>query len=629
LEHPSSWRLVTATIAVLTVLAVGGNAAEGPFRDHLGAGPSQTVAASLLGVDGGHDGPGIPPSSPSLLAGLFTEAGDALHGALGRHLLGSDGSRDEPPPETPSSQTVLAGSLLGSEGTALPNGRVVVTRRLLEGDDVQVETVGKDGKFRVPLDTGGIMRVYFEAPHHERARILTYLEPGDTVRVNVTLSPIPLRDDLSGATVVRADSNAEDVPLTRQPDGAYAAPVPAPGDSLSYRVDGVRAAPDRGPAPAISGTRADRVVFRGRRGYQSVVAAPEDTVRVRFDPARLPSGEGEEVIQFEDSDGAAAQYYQFASRLKSTQRQLRSPTTTAGDVDWSKNREALRTALGTNPPDDLRNAYLVTYFRYTLRYAPQDSARARKMMDAVPPDSPLLAAMGGELFLFGRLHRATKTPSICRRYVRSVADAHPVDDVRAGALYHLLREAHRRDDSTQVQQYYSRLTDEYPNTVAARNARDRFDPEEVLDAVPRGVLKAGRAVPEFEVPALRGDTTYTPEDFEGQYVLIDFWVTWCAPCIDEMPTFRTAYDAYRKDGFTILGVSFDHRSRRVEAFLDEQPLPWPQAFVQDGFESTVARQFKVGKLPTKVLVGPDGKIVATDQELRNTGLMEVLERILG
>lgn len=121
---------------------------------------------------------------------------------------------------------------------------------------------------------------------------------------------------------------------------------------------------------------------------------------------------------------------------------------------------------------------------------------------------------------------------------------------------------------------------------------------------------------------------FTPASFKGQYVLLDFWATWCAPCIAELPTLQTADSTYGGQDFTILSLSFDGERSTVTDFLRDRDMPWQHAFVEGGFESEIANRFEVVGIPKPILLGPDGQIVATESDLRGENLLTTLEEHL-
>ena len=155
----------------------------------------------------------------------------------------------------------------------------------------------------------------------------------------------------------------------------------------------------------------------------------------------------------------------------------------------------------------------------------------------------------------------------------------------------------------------------YPRAAAAQSA---------------GKLQVGEPAPAFEVQSLEDSTdTYRREELLGTTYLIDFWATWCAPCIAEMPILHEAYEKYRDRGFTILSMSFDAEPINVTLWrgTNEWTMPWLNGFVEGGFDSSVADSFGIVALPRPILIGPDGTILALEGDLRGEDLLRTLSRV--
>jgi thiol-disulfide isomerase/thioredoxin len=119
----------------------------------------------------------------------------------------------------------------------------------------------------------------------------------------------------------------------------------------------------------------------------------------------------------------------------------------------------------------------------------------------------------------------------------------------------------------------------------------------------------GRSAPLFKQNDVNGKAI-SLSSFKGQYVLIDFWASWCGPCRGENPAVVKAYQAYHSKGFSILGVSLDNNKENWLAAIKKDGLDWPQVSDLQGWKNSVAAEYGVTGIPMNFLLDRDGKIVA-------------------
>ncbi|RYG75618.1 redoxin domain-containing protein [bacterium] len=102
------------------------------------------------------------------------------------------------------------------------------------------------------------------------------------------------------------------------------------------------------------------------------------------------------------------------------------------------------------------------------------------------------------------------------------------------------------------------------------------------------------------------------KQYAGKVVLLDFWATWCGPCVGELPNVLKAYKTYKPKGFEIVGVSLDSEKKALTDFVKARDLKYPQIYDGKGWKNIDATSYGVRAVPFTLLIGKDGKIAAVN-----------------
>jgi thiol-disulfide isomerase/thioredoxin len=172
-----------------------------------------------------------------------------------------------------------------------------------------------------------------------------------------------------------------------------------------------------------------------------------------------------------------------------------------------------------------------------------------------------------------------------------------------------------------VRTAYETGRDELARTAFRTFVADRAGDPTLIDDVrarlgPLG-LRAG-GLPEFVATALDG-TAVSDEGLRGKVVVVDFWATWCGPCVDQIPDLRRIAERHGPD-VAMIGVSLDDADMMppsaLREWVEREGVPGRQLYDGEGWDSRLVRAFGVRQIPFSVVVAADGSVVAVDPSRR-------------
>jgi peroxiredoxin len=173
------------------------------------------------------------------------------------------------------------------------------------------------------------------------------------------------------------------------------------------------------------------------------------------------------------------------------------------------------------------------------------------------------------------------------------------------------------------------LKKDYPNTTVGRDA------DRIISSIQqheesrkiRRTLTNGAKFPDFSEKDLLGNPLSVSQ-YEDKVVLVEFWATWCFPCVAELPNIIKAYNKHHSNGFEVIGISldFDQDEQKLKSFLKAKELPWVQYFDGKGWQNKLAVKYGIDSIPATFLLDRQGKIIG--QDFRGEALEEALTKAL-
>jgi thiol-disulfide isomerase/thioredoxin len=177
---------------------------------------------------------------------------------------------------------------------------------------------------------------------------------------------------------------------------------------------------------------------------------------------------------------------------------------------------------------------------------------------------------------------------------------------------------------------FKQLQLDFPGTASAKKA------DQAIAGIKQGeearkiqeALAIDSAFPDFDVKDLDGKPLKVA-NFKGKVVMIDFWATWCGPCVGEVPNVAAVYQKYHDKGFEIIGVSLDREGDKDKmiSFTKEHNMPWPQFYDGKYWQNELSVKYGIRSIPATFLLDGSGKIIA--KNVRGEALEPAVKKALG
>jgi thiol-disulfide isomerase/thioredoxin len=153
----------------------------------------------------------------------------------------------------------------------------------------------------------------------------------------------------------------------------------------------------------------------------------------------------------------------------------------------------------------------------------------------------------------------------------------------------------------------------------------------VEEIMPPPDHSVGKIITTFKATTTDGKEVNFPSDYKGKIVMLDFWATWCGPCMAEVPDLVKTYNENRDKGIEILGISLDqpNSAEKVKTVTGEKGMTWPQVYDGQFWQARIAVMYGINSIPAAYLVdGDTGEILAAGNSLRGEELASSFKKAL-
>ncbi|MFQ3597805.1 MAG: thioredoxin-like domain-containing protein [Chloroherpetonaceae bacterium] len=526
-------------------------------------------------------------------------------------------------------EILIRGTVLQYNGKPIQVGNVILSE--LGGDyesPIANFSVGADGKYEFPLKGGGYYKVWFAAPNHQIFGVPLILDSlrdaGETVSITVQLAPYEYKTTFDTVFII-GDWNKFKFetasPMLKQPNGTFIYDLNA--ERATYQLLGITTR-----KKSVNGTMSEDFIYDNAGDYYSIVTKkPNAPLVIEFNPALLPKTTDKTLPKATFNPRYA--YLQELSRLTARfeEHLLKAQD---GLDNWTKNggfasiyihnygdfpSDLLKSIRNEKLPEPVRQV-LATMLLALPYFSPNNTGEIISVVERLLGIKyPMWSLFPDAVLNYAKL-KGKDRELVLRKFAAQTPDR----GIQLQCVAELALLAKASGDTAKINEVYR---------GALKTLGDMKEGVLLLQELnPNKPVLEGKPLPPIELKTLDGKKI-TNKSLFGKYTLLDFWMSWYAPTLNERPFLVDAYRRFKHKNFDIISISFDDKPADAKAFLAKHPdFTWTQCFAEKRYESDIAIKLDIQSVPFPILIAPDGKVLALGVSLRQYQLAETLSKLL-
>ena len=463
------------------------------------------------------------------------------------------------------------------------------------------------------------------------------------IRIDATLQPLCIPEDFKAVYIRGAFHNTrqKEVLLTKDESGKYVLDEEFEKDTVIYQLN------IPGHSRLLSyPAENEQYVYDHRGTYKNMIFPKNGKYRFELDMSKyrtIPK-EGEAVkstasfsnapendkyIKIHNEFGNNAllilkrRYEEFVQKINNESLKEMTEDEITNITQRTLKEYKSKMAFADSMLQETDNQYLRDYLACNkiimLSFKEKkDTAQMNQMLDklySIPYDCKVLFSVFDDDTIFNKNSLARMEE--LEQKVMNLKNRSYIPDM----LYQVYNLIEHKDKNVEL--YYRKVKSIQDNYELTGYLKHKVNSE-----INRFKLKEMTEAPDFEFTTFKGEKKKL-SDYRGKWVLLDFWSTWCAPCIAETPNLKENYNEYKEKGFEIISLSADKSAKSPKDYVKEHKMNWVHTVLLEGYAKGVGEKYAVNAYPSLFLINPEGKFIHMDKkELRGESLNKTLAKYI-